>query len=362
MSFNGVSAFVPKSQPSRMKRIEDFLVDPKFVQWVYHPTADLDAYWRAWREAHPEQLSDLKLARELLLRMRYKEPVPRPGAKQRILNNIMQRREIIPAARHERYLRPKTSLWERISQWQRIAAIFLVTLLLAWLAFPHHSHRPAGPVAEEIPVLRKTTAPGEKLQVTLPDGSRIYLNAVSSLEFPEQFDALERRVVLSGEGYFEVEHDSLRPFRVVSNGTVTTALGTSFNINGKSADDVRISLLTGKVKVKTTADSEHVFLDPGQELHFDREREVISVKEFSSGEVTAWKDGRIVFRDASLPEVVKVLEEWYGVNIHLENQRALEWKYSGEYSRQTLEDVLNSLSYVQKFDYTINGKNVAFKF
>src|SRR5690606_24844160 len=170
------------------------------------------------------------------------------------------------------------------------------------------------------------------------------------------------RVSLSGEAFFEVESDSLRPLGVVANGTVTTAVGTSFNINGKSTDGIRISLLTGKVKVKATAASDGAFLDPGQELRYGMDGEKTSVNGFNSGDVTAWRDGRIVFNDASLGEVVKTLEEWYGVIIHLENQKGIDWKYSGEYRQQSLENVLNSLSYIQKFDYTINEKNVAFKF
>src|SRR5690606_10499758 len=154
----------------------------------------------------------------------------------------------------------------------------------------------------------------------------------------------------------------LRPFRVITNGTVTTALGTSFNINSKSADGVRISLLTGKVKVKATAVSEDVSLDPGQELRYDKHHERISVNGFNPDKVTAWREGRIVFKDATLGEVVKILEAWYGVKIHLKNPQGIDWKFSGEYRNQSLEDLLKSLSYIQKFSYSIQEKNVAFKF
>lgn len=341
------------------------MTNPRFVRWVNNPNKELDAYWKNWMDANPEHLPHLKWARELLLRIHYEELEPRAGAKQRILDNILGSQQAAPAnlsVQKEKTPEPKENIWDKVNQLQRIAAILLVSFSLVWLTFPDKVETPLESVAEEIPKLQKTTAPGEKLQVTLPDGSRIWLNSVSKLEFPERFDSSERRVTLIGEGFFEVEKDANRPFRVETNGMVTTALGTSFNINNKSGNKVMVSLLTGKVKVKATPGSEDVFLNPGQELRFSSEEEKYQISRFNPEEVIAWRDGQIVFKDASLTEVVKILEDWYGVAIHLENPRGVDWKYSGEYRHQTLANVLNSMSYIQKFNYTINGKNVEFKF
>jgi ferric-dicitrate binding protein FerR (iron transport regulator) len=344
---------------------EDFLTNHKFIRWVNNPDRELDTYWKNWMDANPEHLPNLKVARELLLRIQFKELEARAGAKQRILDNILRSQQpapIKPFIRKVKYPEPKADIWDKVSHFQRIAAILLFSFSLVWLTFPYKEPEPLETLVEEISKIQKITAPGEKLQVTLPDGTRVWLNAVSKLEFPERFDSLERWVSLSGEGFFEVEKDSLRPFRVVTNGMVTTALGTSFNINSKSGDKVMVSLLTGKVKVKATSVSEDVFLDPGQELRYDKDHEKISINGFNSEEVIAWRDGQIIFKDASLSEVVKILEDWYGVNIHMENPKGIVWKYSGEYRHQTLENVLNSLAYIQKFRYTINEKNVEFKF
>lgn len=344
--------------------IEDFLADQEFVKWVNHPDRELDAYWKSWMAAHPEHLPQLKLARELLVRIRYKEIEPRAGAKQRVLHHILQNTQtaVNPIVQKEESLKPKGNIWGKIDQFQRIAAILLISFSVAWLTFPNKDSLPSEPMAELVHHIERTTSPGEKLQITLSDGTRVWLNSVSTLEFPERFDSLERWVRLSGEGFFEVGKDSLRPFRVITDGMVTTALGTSFNINDKLPEGIKVSLLRGKVKIKATEDSEDVFLDPGQELRYDKDRERISVHAFNPEDVVAWKAGKIVFKDAGLAEVVDILEDWYGITIRVKNGESVDWKYSGEYSNQSLENVLNSMAYVQKFNYTIHEKNVEFKF
>src|SRR5690606_22759023 len=150
---------------------------------------------------------------------------PRYGAKQRILGNILNSQPPAPAKPIEHattYTIANVNIWEKTGQLTRIAAILLVAFSLSWLAFPPQKTTTIPILAEEIPLIQKSTAPGEKLQVTLSDGTRVWINSVSKLEFPEQFDSKERLVRLFGEAFFEVGKDSLRPFKVVANGTVTT--------------------------------------------------------------------------------------------------------------------------------------------
>jgi len=345
---------------------KDFLTNHTFVKWVNHPDKETDTYWKNWMADNPEHLSQLKLARELLLRTRYKEFEPSTGAKQRILENILNSPAPAPvqyAKRRQSYTQFCGKIWHSAGQLTRIAAILLLSVSLGWLALSHNTTVVSAPnVAEESPRLQKSTDPGEKLQVILPDGTRVWLNSVSEISFPERFDASERVVLLSGEAFFEVEKDPLRPFRVVANETVTTALGTSFNIEAKRSDKVKVSLFTGKVKVRASSGAENLFLTPGQELRFDKQLGDIRIDAFNLREVSAWRDGRILFKDAALPEVVELLEDWYGVKIHLHNAEGVDWQYSGEYKNQTLDNVLNSLAYIQKFKYTIREKNVEFKF
>ena len=346
-------------------KTKDFLTNPDFVKWVTHPTRELDAYWKNWMAGNPGHLSQLKLARELLLRVRYKEIEPRSGAKERILDNIFNASSPAmnaPVQRVSRDTDPRVDLWQKAGQLARIAAILVVAIALSWLAFSPRETAVTPVLAEENTLIQKITAPGEKLQLTLPDGTRVWLNSVSGLEFPAEFDAEERLVKLSGEAFFEVEKDPRRPFKVLAGGTVTTALGTSFNINTKASGKVNISLHTGRVKVEAPLVAAGVFLDPGRELRYDAYQERITVNGFKPTTVMGWKEGRLVFAESSLPEAVSLLEEWYGIKIQLNNAEEIDWKYSGEYQHQTLDNVLNSMAYIQKFKYSIEGNKVEFKF
>src|SRR5690606_33336317 len=169
-------------------------------------------------------------------------------------------------------------------------------------------------------------------------------------------------VKLKGEAFFEVEKDPSRPFKVLAGGTVTTALGTSFNINTKASSGVNVSLHTGRVKVEAPLVVEGVFLDPGRELQYDANQKKVTVNGFNPTRVMGWKEGRLVFAESSLPEAVRLLEDWFGVDIQLINVDEVDWKYSGEYQKETLENVLNSMAYVQKFRYNIEGNKVEIKF
>jgi len=344
---------------------KDFLTDPGFIKWVNHPDRESDAYWKNWMAVHPEHLPQLKLARELLLRVRYKEIEARPGAKRRILENILQAPPAAPntsVSHGSGNKQVRVHLWEKAGQLVRIAAILLVAISVSWLVYPPQGSDPTPTLAHVVPLIYKNTAPGEKLQLTLPDGTRVWLNSVSELEFPAEFDPGERLVKLSGEAFFEVEKDPRRPFKVLAEGTVTTALGTSFNINTKTSGRVNISLHTGRVKVEAPLVAEGVFLDPGRALQYDAHRERVTVDGFNPSAVMGWKDGRLIFAESTLPEAVRLLEEWYGIKIQLNNAEEIDWKYSGEYQKQTLDNVLNSMAYIQKFKYSINGNKVEFKF
>jgi ferric-dicitrate binding protein FerR (iron transport regulator) len=242
-----------------------------------------------------------------------------------------------------------------------LAAVLLIGFALAWISGVFNKDLVDNPV-ENLVMHHKRTVSGEKLQLSLSDGTRVWLNSNSEFSFPDKFGATERRVILKGEAFIEVEKDSLRPFRVVAQGLVTTALGTSFNIKEKGDVGIKISLVTGKVKVESVSTSEDFILNPGEELYRDHISEMPNIRKFDIQTVSSWKDGILLFEKSSLAEVVEILENWYGVKIEVENSTNASWEFSGEYHKQSLANVLKSMAYVQNFEYELKGKNVTIKF
>lgn len=347
-----------------MNKVEYLLTNPEFVRWVRIPDKDLDTYWKNWMDANPDRIEDLKSAREIIEGIQFKEVLPKSGMKDEVLANILRETDAIEKSKSHSYKKKHSLIdwFSQISQIYKVAAILIFAMAIYLPGYLYKKGLMGEVEMDQVIWIEKSTAMGEKLSITLPDGSKVWLNSGSRLEFPEKFSETERFMSITGEAYFEVKKDSLRPFRVEADGFVTTALGTSFNINTKNSSLLKISLVSGKVSIDKTEDPEKVLLIPGQEFQFDKTMNDKRVTNFNLDKILAWKDGKIIFENSSLTQVVQILEDWYGVEFTLINPEKANWKFSGEYQNQILDNLLNSISYIENFEYQINGKNVELKF
>jgi transmembrane sensor len=224
-------------------------------------------------------------------------------------------------------------------------------------------------VANEM--ITKTTAKGQKFTIFLGDNTRVKLNSESSLQYPANFSGLERVVYLTGEAFFEVESDPLRPFSVISNDLVITALGTAFNINAyPGQDQITVSLAEGVVKInpkeiKSKPDhSTHfeLLLEPGTQAVYSTTDYTVHTKDFNARKALSWKDGIIFFEDATWKTVVNELERWYGVEFVIRNQPMVDKLYTGSFNNQSLKNVLESLGFSKNFNFLIDGHKVYLTF
>jgi transmembrane sensor len=159
-----------------------------------------------------------------------------------------------------------------------------------------------------------TTPRGGQYQITLPDGSMVWLNAASSLRFPTAFTGNERKVELTGEGYFEVAKDADRPFIVASGQTETIVLGTHFDIMAYDDENaVRTTLLEGSVKMNKGFQS--ALLTPGEQGAFDKGKKVIATRNVNVKAVVAWKNGYYFFDRTPVENVMRQIARWYDVDI-----------------------------------------------
>jgi transmembrane sensor len=167
-------------------------------------------------------------------------------------------------------------------------------------------------------MLTTTTPLGGTYQVTLPDGSKVWLNAASSLKFPSTFvhaDNQERRVELAGEAYFEVSKDQQHPFAVYSRGQKVQVLGTHFNINCyQDEESVKTTLLEGSVNISPLKGGNDVVLRPDQQAVLaDNNR--ITVKEIDAEVAIDWKNGDFIFKGESLESAMRKVARWYNVDV-----------------------------------------------
>lgn len=202
-----------------------------------------------------------------------------------------------------------------------------------------------------------TTPRGGQFNFILADGTKVWLNAASSIKFPVAFNGNERRVELIGEAYFEVAHNAAKPFRVVAGEQVVEVLGTHFNINAYADEAViKTTLLEGSVKVLSASRTD--VLKPGQQSQLKDGS--IHLTDANLDEAVAWKNGLFYFKDADLETVMRQMARWYDADItyvgNVPNRH-----FSGEISRNTDASQLLDILSFKKIHFTIEGKKIIIK-
>lgn len=240
------------------------------------------------------------------------------------------------------------------------AASFILLALASYFYINHPFTKPAIEHVVLAEKITKTTTRGQKSTIMLSDGSKVILNAESSITYFKYFTDTSRNIELSGEAFFDVAKDKNRPFNVKTESATTTALGTSFNINNRSGNQ-KISLASGSVKISSPVISETFVLIPGEALSINSSTNQISKGIFDVNKDLSWKDGVLFFQDTRVAEIIGTLERWYDVKIQVSSNAILSKRYTGTFKNSSLEHVLESMSFALDLSYKMDGKNISIK-
>lgn len=223
-------------------------------------------------------------------------------------------------------------------------------------SFTEESVKPVDKSAELVIYNTIETPKGGKFQVRLPDGSKVWLNAASSLRFPTSFSGTKRQVELKGEAYFEVAHDDSKLFEVNTRNQIVQVLGTHFNINAYADEPtVNTTLLEGSVRVSDVRTNISQLLKPGEQSQLAERIEIVSVK--NTSEAVAWKEGYFQFNEADIETVMRQIERWYDVTVKYEGEIPL-YRFGGEIERSlSLLQVLKILEKT-KVHFRLEGREV----
>jgi len=197
---------------------------------------------------------------------------------------------------------------------------------------------------------------GGQYLVKLPDGTKVWLNAASSLRYPVNFKDSERKVELSGEGYFEVAHNKAAPFIVVSGKQTVKVLGTHFNVNTYADEPfIKTTLLEGSVQVSNHHNVNKT-LKPGQQALLNGPAiEIISV---DSEQAIAWKKGDFAFEGTTLESIMRQISRWYNVEVVYQGTIA-EVEFGGSISRsKSVNEVLKVLQMTQGVHFKLEGRRI----
>jgi ferric-dicitrate binding protein FerR (iron transport regulator) len=202
------------------------------------------------------------------------------------------------------------------------------------------------------------TPRGGEYQITLSDGTKVWLNAASRLEYPTSFTGNERNVSLTGEAYFEVAANKSMPFKVTSGAQTVEVLGTHFNINAyPDESEIRTTLLEGSVRVSDQDFKNSKLLKPGEQSVVAR-GEAIKVLAVRTVDAVAWKNGLFAFANDDIESVMRKISRWYDVEVDYESTVTREG-FVGSVSRfEKLSDVLSTLELTGLVHFKIEGRRV----
>lgn len=272
-----------------------------------------------------------------LLRNIWKNPVKNEASPKPDLNLLHSIHHQI-ALKEPRQI-SKIRLYQRISA---VAAILIIGLLTSILLFLQ-------PRNTEITMQDITVPYGGKTHFSLPDGSKVWVNSGSTFSYPAHFSD-ERVVELQGEAYFEIAHQT-EPFIVKSRYGEVEVLGTEFNVKAYNDEYCETTLVNGSVKV-TNKNGKQIELTPGTQAIFNAEK--FNKKTVETDLYTAWKDGRLIFRDTPLGIMIPRLERWYNVNIELTDESIRDLKFTATIEFESFSEVLELIGVTTPIEYTFD--------
>jgi ferric-dicitrate binding protein FerR (iron transport regulator) len=252
------------------------------------------------------------------------------------------------------FSKPKISF---ITSFQRIAAILILPLLIASIYYFYNNNQ-IHDTQSAVVYNTAETPLGMRSSLTLPDGTKVWLNAGSKLSYPVTFSNQYRAVRLVGEAYFEVKKDEKWPFLVNSGNMNIVVYGTTFNCNAyPENNEIQTVLVEGRVTLLNESSTVSEEMHPGELAVFEKTRQQISKTKTDLQKYVAWKSGMLMFRDDRMDKVVEKLERWYNVDIEIKDKEISDYIYNATFVDESLDQVLKMLSLSAPISYVVSERS-----
>ena len=201
---------------------------------------------------------------------------------------------------------------------------------------------------------------GDRTNIVLPDGTKVWLNSGSELSFNNNFQTKERNVKLEGEAYFSVKKDKLHPFKINSQGIEVKVLGTQFNLKAYPNENVvSATLVEGSLQVSSK--SQQTTIEPNQKIIYLKDTQKMALIELSdTSPETEWIDGRMIFRNESLGDLELKLERWFDVDISFADEKVKQLRFTGTLDRESILETLSYFNYSPHLAYKLKGNVITF--
>ncbi len=291
---------------------------------------DEQAELENWMQDHPDDIHEFEvLFQESAIDE--KKPVFNPNDQWNELQTMIK---INTESRSEKTI--------RLFPW--IARVAAAVILALGFTFIFYQYKNSSNENLNLQVMVQTDDSNQKV-IELPDGSKVWLNRNSELLYPELFEENSRTIYLKGEAFFEVTPNKDKPFIVHSGISKTTVLGTSFNLRAYSKeDDIRLTVLTGKVAFTLADDKERVTVTPGNMAFLTNKTKSIEHAQNTDMNFLSWKTRHLSFNDSPIAELIKPLERHYGIKIHVQDPETLSCRFTGDFHETNIENTIKIIT------------------
>ncbi|MEN7548073.1 FecR domain-containing protein [Rapidithrix thailandica] len=334
--------------------VDDLINEPSFQAYAYRKDPENIRLWNTWLQRHPEKAPSVE---EALFILREFYSIAHPLTEKEYEEELLQVKKRLSLSKSSvTPLKSYASQRQAASAWKWVASVSFLLLALTGLHLWYQVHFQE--TLENTLWAERTVPKGQKVNLTLSDGTYVKLNAGSTLKFPKVFSEETREVFLEGEGYFEVSKDSLHPFVIRTGNLSTRVLGTSFIVRAyPQAPIIEVAVQSGQVQVEEKRQSQMV-LTPQERVVYSKEDGKLDKSGFNPLKYFGWKDGIIYFEEATLLEIFEQLEQWYGVSFEINAIISDQETYKGSFQHESLRNVLSAIQYKVNFQFKISTDKV----
>lgn len=324
---------------------EDFAADESFIAFYLKTDQAAIIFWEEWISHHPEKIDEIFNAEQLLALMNIRLPDDELHEETNRFENFLHTSQPDKVSIHKQPLfrKPEIAI---------MLAILIIALFSVVLYFNNNS------TTENITYITKHNGYGKISTLILNDGTKVTLNANSTIKFPKIFERKKRTITLIGEAFFEVAKDKSKPFTVEAKGTKTTVLGTEFNVSAyPSRPDVKVALLEGSVELLVNSGRDKILLKPSEMAIFSKKDKTLTRTTFNKQEITSWKEGLIIFRNASFSDIADKLKNTYGIEL-INKSGTTNWNYSGQFEKADYISIITSICFTRNLEFKQTNQTI----
>lgn len=361
-------------------RVEDFLLNESFQRYTLNHTAEDIEYWENWTKQHPHDLDTFNEAGEMLRFIVSRKTLPEH---QPISDQVFERLQKQIFAESNRNQTHKNK-WRISYYWYAASILVLVGFGLLFKVSNRVS--PSNPTGKYLEVL---VPQGQRSQLVLPDGTKVWLNSGTNFKYPMEFLKDKREVYIDGEAFFNVTHNKNLPFIVhMKENLSIKVFGTEFNVKCYADEKViETTLVNGKIRLIKEDGNNHILeevnIKPNEKATYQKENLKLVVTKLTSSPkveektkiapqktneikplddielITAWKDDALVFHDETFEEISVKMERWFGMKISIMDDNLKQERFTGKFvNKETIYQILDIFNRSEPIKYVTKNKEI----